>query len=347
MRALLVGCGAMANGWIRAIKEDSQVADNVEIAGLVDVDRARAEALAGNHDLKTVSLHTSVEEALQAETVDAVFDITPPVARANVVRAALWAGKHVLSEKPMANSMSEAIELGKLAEESGRIFAVTQNRRYSTGIRRAAAFLRSGGIGTVTGLHADFFLGPHFGGFREEMDHVLLLDMAIHTFDGARFLAGSDAQRVFCVEVNPAGSWYAHGASAFATFEMDEGAVFSYRGSWCAEGARTAWDSSWRITGSEGTLIWDGESHVAAFADAGPAAFLRDTEELTVPELPDDKETRGHASVIASFVEAVASGTPPETDYTDNIKSIGMVFGAIESAEKGHPVDVMTMENAA
>ncbi len=52
------------------------------------------------------------------------------------------------------------------------------------------ARIASGAIGALTSVHADFFLGPHFGGFRETMDHVLLLDMAIHSFDAMRCMTG-------------------------------------------------------------------------------------------------------------------------------------------------------------
>jgi predicted dehydrogenase len=93
-------------------------------------------------------------------------------------------------------------------------------------------------------------MGPHFGGFRESMRHVLLLDMAIHTFDAARFLSGEDALAVYCHETNPRGTWYEHGASATAVFEMTNGVTFTYRGSWCAEGLGTGWGADWRIIAS-------------------------------------------------------------------------------------------------
>ncbi len=67
-----------------------------------------------------------------------------------------------------------------------------QNRRYIANVRRIRRFLDSGAIGTPTSIHCDFFIAPHFGGFREEMGHVLLLDMAIHTFDAARFMVNGE-----------------------------------------------------------------------------------------------------------------------------------------------------------
>lgn len=88
-------------------------------------------------------------------------------------------------------------------------------------------------------LDADFYLVAHFDGFRTEMDHVLLLDMAIHTFDQARYISGQDAEHDYAADWNPSGAWYRHGANAVAFFKMTDGVRFSYRGSWCAEGLNT------------------------------------------------------------------------------------------------------------
>ena len=51
-----------------------------------------------------------------------------------------------------------------------------------------------------------------------------------------RLLTAADPVSVYCHEWNPAGSWYDHDASAVAFFEMSDGLVYTYRGSWCAEG---------------------------------------------------------------------------------------------------------------
>jgi len=63
---------------------------------------------------------------------------------------------------------------------------VSQNRRYNPGLVafRRLVLSRLGGIGA---LSADFYSGYHFEGFREEMASPLLLDMAVHTFDAARY----------------------------------------------------------------------------------------------------------------------------------------------------------------
>lgn len=115
-----------------------------------------------------------------------------------MVEAGLDAGCHVLSEKPLAASMEEAatlVELAKSRQNSCRGAKPAVYCRYPR-LRRA---LEDGVIGDLTAIHCDFFLGPHFGGFREEMKNVLLLDMAIHTFDAARFVANEKPLSVFAL----------------------------------------------------------------------------------------------------------------------------------------------------
>src|SRR5690606_2918206 len=165
----------------------------------------------------------------------------------------------VFCEKPMAATMQEARDLVRLAEETGRTFAVMQNRRFSSNIRAFKSLLEDGTIGRIGQINADFYIGAHFGGFRETMDSPLLLDMAVHTFDEARYLSGADPLSVYCHEFNPPGSWFAGHASAVCIFEMSDGSIFTYRGSWCSEGVHTSWDAEWRINGQSGTAIWNGE----------------------------------------------------------------------------------------
>jgi predicted dehydrogenase len=331
-KAVLCGCGAMAKGWLKALASSPGLKDKVKVVGLVDINRETAEARAAEFSLTDAVIGTDLGEVLDATGADILFDIVVPPARRTVVAAGLSRGCHVLSEKPMATSLDEARQLRELADKAGRLHAIVQNRRYIAGVRRIRRLIESGALGQLTGLHCDFFLGPHFGGFREEMDNVLLLDMAIHTFDAARFMSAKEPLAVYCHETNPPGSWYRHGAAASAIFELSDDVVFTYRGSWCAEGAATSWESAWRLTGTRGSLLWDGADRFEANVVAGEEGFFRPVEPIAVPEPEHAEDTHGHASVIESFIAAIETGQRPETDGSDNIKSLAMVFGAIESA---------------
>lgn len=330
----------MAKGWLRALTQSKVLREKVEIVGLVDLNQATADALAAEFHLGDILIGTDLPEVLRGSRADLLFDIVVPAARRAVVAAGLAHGCHVLSEKPMAATLDEARELRRLATAASRVHAIVQNRRFIGGVRRIRRLIQSGALGELTALHCDFFLGPHFGGFREQMDNVLLLDMAIHTFDAARFMSGKEPLAVYCHEYNPEGSWYRHGAAANAIFEFSDNVAFTYRGSWCAEGANTSWESAWRITGSKGTLLWDGGERFEANVVIGSEGFLRAVEAIAVPEAEDSADTNGHTSVIERFIRAIDAGTVPETDGSDNIKSLAMVFGAIDSAREGKRVTI-------
>jgi predicted dehydrogenase len=121
---------------------------------------------------------------------------------------------------------------------------------------------------------------------------------------------------------------------------MSNGLVYTYRGSWCAEGLNTSWESDWRIVGPNGSLKWDGGQGFAAQEIAQPGGFRSELKDVQVPEVSSAGKDAGHASIIAEMVECIRSGRTPETVCTDNIKSLAMVLAAVESAEQGRPVEV-------
>ena len=336
LKAVLVGCGGMSAAWLKS----AAAVPGLELVGLVDVREEAALQRRQEFGLSQARVGTHLAEVLDAAQPDIVFDVTVPEAHMPVTLQALARGCHVLGEKPMADSMDHARRMVAAAQQAGKLYAVIQNRRYTAPIRRVRQFLRSGGIGPLTTVNCDFYIGAHFGGFRDRMEHVLLLDMAIHTFDMARFLTGTDAQAVYCKEWNPRGSWYDHDASALAVFEMSDGVVYTYRGSWCAEGLNTSWESDWRFVGERGSAKWDGGAGFQAQAVEETGGFFSKHRDLELPEVDTAGRDQGHASLIREFVECVRTGGAPDTVCTDNIKSLAMVFGAIESAESGRRVEL-------
>jgi predicted dehydrogenase len=337
LKAVLVGCGGISGAWFKPLN----CMPEIELLGLVDLFEDNARKRAAEFGLTDALIGSDLERMLHATQPDIVFDCTIPGAHHSTTLTALRHGCHVLGEKPLADTIDHAREMVAAAQESGKLYAVMQNRRYMEPVRRIRQFIASGAIGPLTTVNCDFYLGPHFGGFRDQMEHVLLLDMAIHTFDQARFMGGLDPVSVFCKEWNPVGSWYAHGASAAAIFEMSEGAVYNYRGSWCAEGLQTSWEAEWRFIGTRGTLKWDGHQGFAAEIGTPTGEFFSRREEIPIPPYTADERFHGHTSCIQEFVECVRTGSTPNTICTDNIKSLSMVFAAIESAEKGNVIRIL------
>ena len=334
-RVVLVGCGGISNAWFGASKDF----DDMEYVGLVDLCLENADKRRKEHSLgDEVVISKDLAGVLDKTHADAVFDCTVPPAHCEVVTTALARGCHVLGEKPMAETMEQAAKMVKAAKDNKKIYAVIQNRRYERNIIRFSKIVQ-GDLGTLTTLNADFYIGAHFGGFRDEMEHVLLIDMAIHTFDQARFICGKDPVSVLAYEWNPPGSWYRHGASAVCVFEMSDGAVFTYRGSWCSEGMNTTWECDWRAIGDKGTALWNGADKVSGEIVVGKDGFIRAKKPLEIPEAPEIPH-KGHAGLIRDFLDAIDSGVPPQTVCTDNIKSLAMVHAAVESATTGRKVAI-------
>ncbi len=333
-KIVLAGCGGISRTWLSALKD----LPNLQISAFVDIDLPTAQARAEEFGWQDALISGDLEAAISATRADIVFDCTIPEAHHSVTLTALAHGCHVLGEKPLAAGLEDAREMVAAANRSGKIFAVIQNRRYDANIRRVRQFLESGAIGEITTLYSDFFIGAHFGGFRDHMAHVLLLDMAIHTFDAARLISAADPLSVSCQEWNPAGSWYDRHASAVATFQMTGGILYGYRGSWCAEGLNTSWNADWRVIGTRGSLRWDGESHFQAQSVAKTGGFFSEWQDLELASYDNALKTGGHAGQIRDFIDCLETGRTPETSADANLHSLEMVFGAIQSAETGQSV---------
>lgn len=330
---VLVGCGGISTTWLEVLK----ILPSVRVIGLVDLNQQNALTRQRDFGLEGVEISQNLDELLKKVKAEVVFDCTVPPAHREVVLSALKNGCHVMGEKPLADTMEHAREMVQAAKNSGLQYGVMQNRRWLPGIRRVRSALDQNLIGNVHSLHSDFFMGCHFGGFREEMKHVLLMDMAIHTFDQARFLMGKRCLSVIASEWNPPGSWYRHGASALAQFEVEEGGVYSYRGSWCAEGLKTSWESSWRIIGEYGTMLWDGGDGIQVEVADGmdKDGLFHSVQSLEAPFPKEEMKYTLHAGGIRNFINCLNSGQEPETPAHDNLHSLAMVHGALASAESG------------
>lgn len=332
LRVVLVGAGSMGRAWLDAVEAEPAA----RLVGVVDLDldaARRAAALAASAD---VAVGDDVVQVARAAGAHVVVDVTVPAAHHPVTVAALSAGLPVLGEKPVAATLAEALSLCALAEVTGELFMVSQSRRWNPRLAAFRDLLVT--LGPVSTLATQFFKAAHFGGFREEMAEPLLVDMAIHAFDAARYLLGTEPVSVYCEAYDPPWSWFAGHAAASATFAMDDGARFVYDGSWCAPGAETSWNGDWRASAEHGTVRWDGEGAPLSFTEpdhasrrfaAGPVGADPGTP-AAVPDGPD-----GIAGALRVFLEAVRSGVTPDGEVHGNVMSLAMVEAAVRSAANG------------
>jgi predicted dehydrogenase len=317
---ILVGVGPQGRAWVRNLQGSS----DVRLVGVVDIDADALSRAVAEEGLGPIPTAASVTELLARVDADAVVNVTSPDAHHAVTTEALFAGLPVLSEKPIAPSVAEGLSLAAASEASGQLMMVSQSRRYYRAItqyREVVAQL--GAIGAVT---TEFFRSPHFGGFRDEMDHPLLLDMAIHAFDAFRYLTGEEPVSVFCEEFNPPWSWYRGDAMASASFVLPGGARYVYTGSWCSPGGTTSWNGLWTVSGEHGVASWNGDDAPTWQADVE----IDPSDPGEIPEVL--------AGSLAAFVRALRTGETPSGTARENVHTLAMVEAAARSSATGAPV---------
>ena len=316
IKIIQVGAGAMGRLWLDVLAG----AADVELVGLVDIDLSAAQLSAAGAGLPDVALARSLPELLDRVAADAVLNVTVPEAHAEVSITALLHGLAVLCEKPLADTLAAALSMIAAAEVGGRLLMVSQSRRYWRNLTALRTQLAR--LGRLRLVQCSFFKAPHFGGFREEMAYPLLGDMAIHQFDLARELIGTEPVSVSCESFNPSGSWYAGDAAANVAVDFADGARFVFTGSWCSPGLETSWNGSWRISAAGGTALWDG--------DYAPVAQTADGEQIPAEPGTGPEQIAGS---LAEFVTALRTGVAPSGEAHSNIMSLAMVEGAIMSAQ--------------
>lgn len=330
--AVVVGAGGISRAWFPPL-----LAEEVQLPYVVDLDVEAARNRIEQYELPSEATD-DLSAALAKARPDFVVDLTTPEAHAKVTRTALEAGCHVIGEKPMAASMDEARQMVKAAEDAGKCYMVSQSRRWNPSHEAVRQALVSGAIGAVTTINCDFYVGAHFGGFRAEMDSPLVLDMAIHHFDLARFFTARDPLAVYAHEFNPRGSWYAGDVAGSAIFEMTGESVFTYRGSWCSEGFTTSWNGNWRIIGEKGTLLYEQDEHPRMEVAGEGEGLVKPGAPVDVPAVEMDK--KGMHGALAEMLHFLDTGELPQTECHDNVKSLSMVFGAMESSRAKHRLEL-------
>jgi predicted dehydrogenase len=200
-------------------------------------------------------------------------------------------------------------------------------------------------LGPLSGLTCEFYIAhrERAAEFLFGFAHPLLLDMAIHLFDGARAITGASPLSVYCDAYNPPWSWYDGPAAASAIFQMTDEVRFAFTGNWAADGFQTSWTGSWRAVGELGSATWDGEGAPRV----EPRRGERISAVVPVGAPRDEDRFLGLEGALADFVGALRTGSVPAGECHDNIQSLAMCHAAVESAALGAPVPVAAFTSGA
>jgi predicted dehydrogenase len=280
-------------------------------------------------------------------------------------RAALEAGKHVLCEKPLANTLSEARDLVELARKAGTVSMVCHNYRRVPAIQLAKRFLEEGRLGEIRHWRAvylqDWLLDPRapmtWRLRKETAGAGPLADLGSHLVDLAHFLVGPITEVVGTAETfvkerplegtdgeNPEmGRVTVNDAAAFlARFAC--GAMGTFEASPMVPG-RKAYESI-EINGSKGSLVFDLERMNelrVCFVDDGPEASGFRTVLVTEPEHPYMKGwwPPGHiigyehtfVHTVKDLLDGIKTGSGPGPTFEDGYRCQAVLDAVERSLE--------------
>ena len=267
---------------------------------LVGRDEKKLRALAEEHGIERWT--TDLEACLADPYSEVYFDSQTTTRRAEGVRAAIRAGKHIYCEKPIATSLDDAVELVRLTGQAGVKNGVVQDKLFLPGLLKLKRLVDSGFFGRILSVRGEFgywvFEGDWQPGqrpswnYRREDGGGIIVDMLCHWRYVLDNLFGN-VEAVSCLgathvptRFDEAGEPYAATAddSAYATFALSGGIVAHINSSWCVRVNRDELFEL-QVDGTEGSAVAGLRNCKAQHRASTPRAVWN-------PDLPDPNDYR-------------------------------------------------------
>lgn len=334
----VLGSGFMGRTWSDVATRHAAGTRLVAVAG-----GRRAPALAADMG---VPLEPSLEALLARSDIDIVVLATPPDLHREQALAAAAAGKHLLIEKPMAQSVAECRAIEAACDAAGVRCAVVSHHRFRTVPRAVHDAIASGSIGPVRMIGT---IGAEVGwwdlkarGDEWKLDparQTAYASWAAHACDLIRWFTGSEVVRASAEVTNFSGTPPRVGQSAMVIYTMASGALVSV---WMSyefppPGLEPHWP--WTLVGPDGIIRFD--PYQAAFLDRGAA---RDPLAVQPPFDPldasDPVRLRAYAGQLEDLVAAVRGGGRPLVSAQDGLRTIAMIEAAELAAATHATVEV-------
>ena len=329
---------------------------------LVGRSEARLAAIAERHGLTNWT--TDLGAALSRDDVQIYFDAQVTQQREKAIRAAIEAGKHVYTEKPLAEDLASAMDLVRLARAAGIRHGVVADKLFLPGIRKLKRLVEGGFFGRILSVRGEFGYWVFEGNwqpaqrpswnYRAADGGGIVMDMFPH-WEYVLEQLFAPVRAVQCVaathiptRVDEAGEPYtatAHDA-AYAIFELDGGIVAQVNSSWAVRVYRDEL-VEFQVDGTHG-------SAVAGLRECRIQHRATTPKPVWNPDLPADEEFRSQWQRVPdneefdngfkvqweAFLRHVADGTPFPWDFVAAARGVQLAELALRSAAEGRRVEV-------
>jgi predicted dehydrogenase len=350
----VIGCGA------GIFHLEGYAADpRVDIVALAGLDTDRCEMLAGRFGIPNV--YREYQELLAQTDIDAVSIAVPNFLHKPVAIAALEAGKHVLIEKPLSRNTAEGREMVDASKRTGKILAVSFQRRTRHDIEIVRDQIASGAFGRVYYTKAYWLrragipgLGSWFTS-KEAAGGGPLIDLGVHVLDMALYALGNpkvvSVSGATYAEIGPRGrgNWAgrrstnaSEAAGAYevedlanAYLRFEDGATMLIEASWASF---TEMDDDFGVHffGSLGGA----RIHSKKYADVDTLDIFSEVADTTADSHPRLVTRPGHAEIIRGFVDGILHGVPVSPDGEEGLDRVRVIEAIYKSAELGREISI-------
>jgi predicted dehydrogenase len=352
VRLAVVGAGNIADLNVAGYLEH----DRCDVVAVCDVDLDSAGDAARRWGVDRVV--GDLDDLLADPDIDAVEILTPTHLHAAHVAAALRAGKHVSVQKPITNTVREALALAELAEETGRVLRVSECFRHYPPLERARQLVDEGAIGRLTSVRIKTVVGqtdsafqanlrPEGYGWRldERSPGGHLFDDMVHKYAMALWLPGLTVTSVQSV-VRRRDLFYEPCVALFEYTDPDVLGVLQvdYAPRMWLRSRYYGADEIFELQGDEGVL-WVTRA-TGEMLDAPPVVLYQgrqgDQRTLAVTDVDADWGS-GFRRASAAFVDALLDGTTPAMTASEATEVLQLCFAVYLASARRQPIDPSTV----
>jgi predicted dehydrogenase len=336
VKIAVVGAGFMGRLHARTVAESAEA----ELTAVIDREPQAGRAAA--EELGTRYL-ADVEDALN-EDVDAFVVAVPDRAHVAPATTVLRAGRPVLLEKPMADTLEGARAIDRAAAEGGTDVMVGQILRFDPRYAGAAAAVAAGAIGEPLHVTAGRIASRDVG-LRMNGTSSVLFYLGVHDVDAMQWVTGKRITRVYSRAVSKL--MPAHGVRSedaiFTVAELEDGTVGELFNGWTRRSDDPVGiDGRLEVMGTEGTIAVDVRDHgLRVYGDAG----LTTPDAMHWPEV--NARIRGDlAAEVRAFVASVRDGAAFPVPTAAAMRNVAVNDAILRSVESGQPEDVELVDKA-
>ncbi len=342
-----VGVAVVGAGyWGPRLIRNAKALPDTDLRWVCDRDLARARCVVGEQS--EIRIASELDDVLADESVEAVAIATPPGTHAELALRCIEAGRHVLVEKPLADSFEAGMQIVRAAEEHGVVLHCDHTFCYTPAVQKIRELYAGGQLGVP--LYYDS-VRVNLGLVQQEVN--VFWDLAPHDISILDFILGEGAEPVTVAASGGDPLSIGHACLGYLSLTFDSG-LFAH--------CHVNWLSPTKIRttimgGSERMVVWNDllpAQRVSIFesgVDLADAELTRGEQQrrqvsyrigsMVAPAL---REREALSAVLEDWTNAVRTGCPPMTDGHAGLRVLRVLEAADLSLENGGvPVPLQTL----